>query len=174
MEKLIKKWENHVALLQSKLKRCTNYSPQKQLQLIAKIEQQLNDIDDLKQFFKGEKVKIMMNQEIVDLIKNLRAEEIKLNSICSSISAEEYVVRWGKINSMIKEIVDLAGGNKSLIHYLDALENAISNEEFKRGAEIVRQYEFTQRTCKLNRRPKDWSIIQNTSFKKCEGCGHYN
>lgn len=28
-------------------------------------------------------------------------------------------------------------------------------------------------TCKLDRLPKDCSIIQNTSFKNCDGCGHY-
>lgn len=28
-------------------------------------------------------------------------------------------------------------------------------------------------TCRLDRLPKDCSIIQNTSFKTCDGCGHY-
>lgn len=27
--------------------------------------------------------------------------------------------------------------------------------------------------CKLDRLPKDCCIIQNTSFKKCDDCGHY-
>lgn len=28
-------------------------------------------------------------------------------------------------------------------------------------------------TCKLDRLPKDCSIIQNTSIKSCDGCGHH-
>ena len=28
-------------------------------------------------------------------------------------------------------------------------------------------------TCRLDRLPKDCSIIQNTSFKTCDVCGHY-
>lgn len=28
-------------------------------------------------------------------------------------------------------------------------------------------------TCRLDRLPKDCSIIQNTSLKTCDGCGHY-
>ena len=28
-------------------------------------------------------------------------------------------------------------------------------------------------TCKVDKLPKDCSIIQNTSFKTCDGCGHH-
>lgn len=58
----------------------------------------------------------------------------------------------------------------------------ITKEQYSEAKRIIRIYEaqikvekavksFTNE-CTLNRLPNNCTIIQNTSFKTCEGCGH--
>jgi len=46
--------------------------------------------------------------------------------------------------------------------------NSILNDRCGNPAQII----VKNKACRLHRFPKDCSIIQNSSFKDCNGCGH--
>lgn len=56
----------------------------------------------------------------------------------------------------------------------------ITEKQYNNAREIVRQYESEKlgtslaknSECRLGRFPNRCSIIMNTSFKTCDGCGH--